>query len=122
MNTKDLLAPGAIALGVVAAGALGFALGYAVARDPQKLRQLARAIAGGVERVSGAIAESREELADLWAEVRADAQADIEAQHFAAEESAAAAAPHAAAAEHVSTAPAARRHRAARPPAPRRSP
>jgi hypothetical protein len=71
-------------LGVAAAGALGFVAGFVVARDPEVLRRLARTMAGGVERISGALAESREELADLWAEVREDARQDIEAQAFAA--------------------------------------
>lgn len=84
MGPKDLLKPGTIALGVVAAGAIGFAAGFLVARDPQRLRQLARAVAGGVERVAVALAESREELADLWAEAREDARHDIETQAFTA--------------------------------------
>lgn len=92
MNTSDLLKPGAVVLGIAAIGALGFAAGYVVARDPQVLRRMGRAIAGSVERVSGALAESREELADLWAEVREDARQDIEVQAFSAAASGGAAA------------------------------
>jgi hypothetical protein len=84
MNANDLLKPGAVVLGIATVGALGFAAGFIVARDPQVLRRVARSLAGGVERVAGALAESREELADLWAEVREDARQDIEAQAFAA--------------------------------------
>lgn len=85
MNVNDLLKPGAAVLGLAAAAGLGFAAAYIVARDPQLLRRTARALAGGVERVTGALAESREELADLWAEVREHARQDIEAQAFDAE-------------------------------------
>lgn len=84
MDVRDLMKPGALVLGIAAAGAVGFAAGFVVARDPQVLRRFARAVAGGVERVTGALAESREELADLWAEVRAEAREDVEDQAFAA--------------------------------------
>jgi len=70
-------------LGLAAAGALGFAAGFIVARDPRVLRRVAGAIAAGAERVSVAVAESREELADLWAEVRDEARADAEVRAFA---------------------------------------
>ena len=70
MSPKDLLGPGAALLGVAAAGALGFA--------------------AGAERVSVAVAESREELADLWAEVRDEARADTEVRAFADAEGSAA--------------------------------
>lgn len=83
MNPKDLLGPGAALLGLAAAGALGFAAGFIVARDPRVLRRVAGAIAAGAERVSVAVAESREELADLWAEVRDEARADAEVRAFA---------------------------------------
>lgn len=94
MDPKDLLKPGAIVLGIAAAGALGFAAGFVVARDPKVLRRMARALAGGVERMTGALAESREELADLWAEVRADARHDVEAATFASAATAAEATEH----------------------------
>lgn len=83
MSPKDLLGPGAALLGLAAAGALGFAAGFIVARDPRVLRRVAGAIAAGAERVSVAVAESREELADLWAEVRDEARADAEVRAFA---------------------------------------
>ena len=83
MSPKDLLGPGAALLGVAAAGALGFAAGFIVARDPRVLRRVAGALAAGAERVSVAVAESREELADLWAEVRDEARADAEVRAFA---------------------------------------
>jgi hypothetical protein len=83
IDAKDLLKPGALVLGVATAAALGFAAGFIVARDPALLRRLARAVAGGVERVSIAVAESREEIADLWAEVREDARHEAEERAFA---------------------------------------
>lgn len=90
MSPKDLLGPGAALLGVAAAGALGFAAGFIVARDPRVLRRVAGALAAGAERVSVAVAESREELADLWAEVRDEARADAEVRAFADAEASAA--------------------------------
>ncbi len=90
MSPKDLLGPGAALLGVAAAGALGFAAGFIVARDPRVLRRVAGALAAGAERVSVAVAESREELADLWAEVRDEARADAEGRAFADAEASAA--------------------------------
>jgi hypothetical protein len=98
MNAKDLTKPGVVVLGIAVAAALGFAAGYMVGRDPQLLRRLARSLAGGAERLGGAVAEWREELADLWAEARAGAREDAEAQAFAAAAAAAAAASESAAA------------------------
>lgn len=83
VDPRDLIKPGAVLLGVAAAAALGFAAGFAVARDPKLLRRLAGAVAGGVERVTVAVAESREEIADLWAEVREDARHAAEEGAFA---------------------------------------
>jgi hypothetical protein len=84
MDPKDLVKPGAIVLGLAAATALGFAAGYLMARNPELARRAARALAGGWERVGGALAESREELADLWAEAREDARTTVEDEAFAA--------------------------------------
>jgi hypothetical protein len=83
IDAKDLIKPGAVVLGVATAAVLGFAAGFVVARDPAFLRRLARAAAGGVERVTAAIAESKEELADLWAEVREDARENLDERAFA---------------------------------------
>ncbi len=83
IDAKDLLKPGALAVGIATAAALGFAAGFVVARDPALLRRLARAVAGGLERIGVAVAESREEIADLWAEVREDARQEAEERAFA---------------------------------------
>ncbi|MDZ7653277.1 MAG: hypothetical protein U5L03_12390 [Burkholderiaceae bacterium] len=84
MKAEDLVKPGAVVVGIAAAAALGFAAGYLVAKDPALLRRLMRSLAGGVERLTGAVAESREELADLWAASRAGARDAIEDETFAA--------------------------------------
>jgi hypothetical protein len=74
MSPNDVLKPAAGVLGYAAVAALGFAAGYMVARDPELLRRFARTVAGGVERLSVAVATSREELADMWVEMREQAQ------------------------------------------------
>ncbi len=92
MQAKDLMRPGAVALAVAAAAALGFAAGWLLARNPELARRAARSLAGGWERVGGALAESREELADLWAEARENARATVDDEAFSAAAAAAAAA------------------------------
>jgi len=84
MNAQDLFKPGALVIGMAAAAALGFAAGYLVARDPTLLRRLFGSAAGGLERLVGAAAETREELADLWAGSRAGARETMEDESFAA--------------------------------------
>jgi hypothetical protein len=84
MKAEDLVKPGTLVLAVVGAAALGFAAGYLVGRDPQLLRKLLRSGAGGFERLAGAFAETREELADLWAASREGAREAIEDEAFAA--------------------------------------
>jgi hypothetical protein len=83
MALNDYIKPGAVVLGVAAAAAIGFAAGYAVARDPQLLRRVLRAASGGVERLSSAWAETREEIGDLWAEAREDAREAVDDAAFA---------------------------------------
>jgi hypothetical protein len=78
MALNDLVKPAVSVIAVAAVATAGFAAGYLVARDPQLLRRVARSLAGGLEKMSAAIAMSREEIADLWAEVRDDAQQDVE--------------------------------------------
>jgi hypothetical protein len=97
MAVSDYIKPGAMVLGVAAAAALGFAAGYAFARDPQLLRRTLRAASGGVERLMGAWAETREEIGDLWAEAREDARRAVEDDAFEQAGAAAAAATAAAA-------------------------
>jgi hypothetical protein len=90
MKASDLGRPGVIALSVAAAAALGFAAGYLVARNPELLRRWAGLLAGSVERLTGSAAETREHLADLWAQAREDALQATEEASFAAAEAAAA--------------------------------
>jgi hypothetical protein len=92
VDSKDLLKAGGVVAGVAALAAVGFAVGYLAARDPNALRRFARAAAGGLERIQMALAETREDVADLWAEARAQARADVEAHAMAAAEAAAGAA------------------------------
>jgi hypothetical protein len=51
-------------------------------------RGLVRSLAGGLTRLQVAAAEAWENLGDLWADARAEAQSEIEAERFAAEASA----------------------------------
>lgn len=90
MKASDLGRPGVIALTVAGAAALGFAAGYLVARNPELLRRWAGLLAGGVERLTGSAAETREHLADLWAQAREEALQGTEEESFAAAQAAAA--------------------------------
>jgi len=113
-DSKDVLSAGGVLLGVAAVAALGFAAGYLAGRDPQRLRRWSQAAAGGLERMQTALSETREELADLWAEARADARAAVEEDALAAAREAAAKASAAAVVEAAAA--------AARKRVPRRSP
>lgn len=106
LDSKDLLKVGGVVAGVAALAAVGFAIGYVAARDPKALRRWAGAAAGGLERLQMALAETREEIADLWAEARAQARADLEEKAMAAAEATAGAATaaHAAASASVAAA------------------
>jgi hypothetical protein len=110
-DSKDVFSAGGVLVGAAAIAALGFTAGYLVGRDPQRLRRWAQAAAGGLERVQTALSETREELADLWAEARADARAVVEEDAIAAAQEAAA---KASAAAVVKAAAAAARKRAPR--------
>lgn len=85
----DELARPVIVLGVVGIAAttlLGFAVGLAMARDPQALRRTAsrvvREAARGLERASLMAAQAREHVGDLWAEAREEALAEVDAADF----------------------------------------
>lgn len=85
MKIEEVARPGLIALGVVGIAAtalLGFAAGMAVARDPEALRRTARRIARGIEGATLMAAQARERVGDLWAEVREEARADVDAADF----------------------------------------
>ncbi|HEY9027980.1 MAG TPA: hypothetical protein VIO33_07445 [Burkholderiaceae bacterium] len=90
MKIEDLASPGLIVLGVVAIGAtalLGVAVGIAAGRDPKALtdtaRRAMRETARGIERVALWGAQAREHVADLWAEAREEALAEVDAADFA---------------------------------------
>ena len=89
MKIDELARPGLMALGVVGIAAttlLGFAVGLAMARDPQALRLTARRVvreaARGLERASLMAAQAREHVGDLWAEAREEALAEVDAADF----------------------------------------
>jgi hypothetical protein len=107
MDLEDFGKPAGAVLGAAALLAAGFAAGFVVARDPAVVRRLARAVAGGAERLSLALAETREELADLWAGAREDARVAAEAAAFTAGETTVAGAAAAGAAAMATSAPAA---------------
>jgi hypothetical protein len=101
MKVEDLARGGLVVLGVAAGALLGFAAGVAYARDPQVLRRTAarylRGAAQGVEQATLMAAQAREHVADLWAEAREEALADVDAADFARRAAAAGAAAPAAA-------------------------
>lgn len=87
MKVEDLARGGLVVLGVAAGALLGFAAGIAYARDPQVLRRTAarylRGAAQGLEQATLMAAQAREHVADLWAEAREEALADVDAADFA---------------------------------------
>ncbi len=91
-DPKDLFKPLGSIAALAGSAALGFVAGYAVGRDPAAAKRLMQFVARSFDRASLAVAETREELGDLWAEARADARAQWEEARFAEHEAAAAAA------------------------------
>ena len=89
MKFEELARPGLLAvgaLGFAATALLGFAAGVALARDPEGLRRTARRVAGeaarGFERASLLAAQAREQIGDLWAEVREEAVSEVDTADF----------------------------------------
>ena len=83
MDLKDLQTPLIGALGLGAAASAGFVAGYIVGRDPELARKLTGALASGLTRTQVALAETWENLGDLWAEARDEAREQVEAERFA---------------------------------------
>lgn len=83
MDLKDMQTPLIGALGLGAAATAGFVAGYIVGRDPELARKLTRALASGMTRTQVALAETWENLGDLWAEARDEARDQVEAERFA---------------------------------------
>ena len=92
-DPKDLFKPLGSIAALAGSAALGFVAGYAVGRDPAAAKRLMQFVARSFDRASLAVAETREELGDLWAEARANARAQWEEAQFAEHEAAAAVAP-----------------------------
>jgi len=85
IDLNDLQKPATAVLVVGAVATAGFVAGYLVGRDPEMARGLVRSVAGGLTRLQVAAAEAWENLGDLWADARSQAQSEIEAKRFAAE-------------------------------------
>lgn len=85
IELNDLQKPATAVLVVGAAAAAGFIAGYMIGRDPELARRMARSVAGGLTRLQVAAAEAWENIGDLWADSRAEARRDVEAERFAAE-------------------------------------
>jgi hypothetical protein len=90
MKIEDVARPGLIALGLAGMAAtalLGFAAGIAASRDPEGLKRTARRVmretAQGLERASLMASQAREHIADLWAEAREEALAEVDEADFA---------------------------------------
>ena len=91
-DPKDLFKPLGSIAALAGSAALGFVAGYAVGRDPAAAKRLMQFVARSFDRASLAVAETREELGDLWAAARADARTQWEEAQFAEHEAEAAAA------------------------------
>jgi hypothetical protein len=104
-DPKDLFKPLGSIAALAGSAALGFVAGYAVGRDPDGAKRLMQFVARSFDRASLAVAETREELGDLWAEARSEARAHWEEAQFAKHEAEAAATAAAANAEPMAAEP-----------------
>lgn len=86
LDPKDLFKPLGALAALAGSAAVGFVAGYSLGRDPAAARRLLQALARGVDRAQLAVAETREELGDLWAEARSSARSEWEGARFAAAE------------------------------------
>lgn len=82
MKIEELARPGLFVFALAASAALGFAAGVALTRDPEVLRRTVRGVAAGLERATLLAAQAREHVADLWAEAREEALAEVDAADF----------------------------------------
>jgi len=83
IDLNDLQKPSAAVLVIGAAATAGFVVGFLFGRNPETAQGLVRAVANGFTRLQVAAAEAWENLGDTWADARAEAQRDIEAERFA---------------------------------------
>ena len=70
-NTVAIAAVGAVSVGALAIGTL-------VTRHPETARRAVRTLMHGAQRVGLALAQSREDMGDLWAEVRDELRDDLD--------------------------------------------
>jgi hypothetical protein len=85
IDLNDLQKPATAVIVIGAVATTAFAAGYLLGRDPEMARGLVRSVAGGLTRLQVAAAEAWENLGDLWADARAKAQSEIDAERFAGE-------------------------------------
>jgi hypothetical protein len=104
-DPKDLFKPLGSIAALAGSAALGFVAGYAVGRDPAAAKRLMQFVARSFDRASLAVAETREELGDLWAEARTEVRAQWEDAQFARHEAEAAATAATASAEAMAAKP-----------------
>jgi hypothetical protein len=83
MKFEDLYKPAGLAAALAAAAGTGLVIGLALSRNPAIARMVATTAARGLERLQIAVAETREELSDIWAEARDTARAEVEEAAFA---------------------------------------
>lgn len=85
IDLNDLQKPATAVLVIGAVAGTAFVAGYLLGRDPEMARGLVRSVAGGLTRLQVAAAEAWENLGDVWADARAKAQSEIDAERFAGE-------------------------------------
>jgi len=82
MSFKDLVRRGAVIGAITAVAALAGAGVWVALKHPELGRRALKSLARGAEKLRLAVAETAEELGDLWAEARDEVAAEIEAKAF----------------------------------------
>ena len=117
MSLEDLVRRGAAIAAITTVAALAGAGVWVALKHPELGRRALKSLARGAEKVRLAVAETAEELGDLWAEARDEVAAEIEAKAFGVEVTPALAGP-----KRKSRAASTRKPRAASTRKPRRAP
>jgi hypothetical protein len=82
MSLEDLVRRGAAIAAITTVAALAGAGVWVALKHPELGRRALKSLARGAEKVRLAVAETAEELGDLWAEARDEVAAEIEAKAF----------------------------------------
>jgi hypothetical protein len=82
LNFKDMTRPAGVLSGLATLTAMGLVGAYLLTRDRETLKRVIQVAAGTVERVSAALAETREELFDLWEQARDEARHEMDEAAF----------------------------------------